>query len=245
VLDSELLRGQILKGDPMQISALALLEHNFDANLRAVTAPTLIVWGKQDTTAPLRTYHVLRERLPVWESALLEGVGHNPMMQAPDRLLARVIPFLDSHELGQLEDKRPGVTPIQQGGCNGQPVRTFEGRWSRLEISGCRQVLIQNAVVESLSVVNSNVELRHVTVEQGTYISEANLRATGSLLLGEKALDINSANVDLAGVELAGTDKSLTVSGKSTLVASVTGVSTNVGRRVFHGRVKLGEGVEW
>jgi hypothetical protein len=94
-------------------------------------------------------------------------------------------------------------------------------------------------------VHNSNVELRHVTVEQGTLVTEGNLRATGSLLLGDKALDLTSANVDLAGVELVGTDKSLTVSGKSTLIASVTGVSTNVGRRVFHGRVKLGEGMEW
>lgn len=245
VLDSELLRGKILKGDPMQISALALLEHNFDGELRAVAAPTLIVWGRQDTTAPLRTYHVLRERLPVWQSTLLDGVGHNPMLQAPDRLLARVIPFLDAHELGPLENRRPGVTPLQQGGCNAQPVRSFEGRWSRLEISGCRQVLIQNAVVESLLVKNSNVELRHVTVEQGTFVSEGSLRATGSLLLGDNALQINSANVDLAGVELVGTDKSLSVSGKSTLIASVTGVSTNVGRRVFHGRVKLGEGSEW
>lgn len=245
VLDSELLRGQVLEGDPMRISALALLEHNFDADLRAVTAPTSIVWGKRDTTAPLRTYHVLRERLPVWESSLLDGVGHNPMLQAPDRLVAGVIPFLDARELGPLENKRPGATPLQQGGCNGQPIRVFEGRWARLEISGCRQVLIQNAVVESLLVHNSNVELRHVTVEQGTLVTEGNLRATGSLLLGDKALDLNSANVDLAGVELVGTDKSLTVSGKSTLIASVTGVSTNVGRRVFHGRVKLGEGMEW
>ncbi len=245
VLESELLRGKVLEGDPMQISALALLEHNFDADLRAVTAPTLLVWGKQDTTAPLRTYHVLRERLPVWESAMLEGVGHNPMAQAPERLLSRVIPFFDTHELGQLENKRPGVAPLQHGGCDGQPVRTFEGRWARLEISGCRQVLIQNAVVESLHVFNSNVELRHVTVEQGTFVSEGNLRATGSLLLGETALGINAANIDLAGVEIAGTDESLTVTGKSSLIASVTGVATNDGRRVVHGRLRLKEGMRW
>lgn len=245
VLGSDLLRARVLQGDPMQISALALLEHNFDADLRAVTAPTLIVWGKRDTTAPLRTYHVLRERLPVWQSTLLDGVAHNPMSQAPDRLLARVIPFLDARELGQLENKRPGVTPLQQGGCNGQSVQSFEGRWSRLEISACRQVLIQNAVIDSLVVHNSNVELRHVTVEHGTYVSQGSLRATGSLLLGETALDIYSANVDLAGVEVVGTGKSLSVSGKSSLIGSVTGVATNGGRRVVHGRVRLGEGMEW
>lgn len=245
VVDSEMLRGTLLKGDPMQISALALLEHNFDANLRAVTAPTLLVWGKQDTTAPVRTYHVLRERLPVWQSALLDGVGHNPMKQAAERLVARVVPFLDARDLGQFENKRPPVASLQQGGCKGLPVGSFEGRWSRLEISGCRQVLIQNAVIESLLVHNSNVELRHVTIEQGTFVAGGSLRATGSLLLGDKALELNAANVDLAGVELVGTDKSLTVAGKSTLVASVTGISTDVGRRVFHGRVKLGEGMEW
>lgn len=245
VLNSDLLRRQVLKGDPMQIAALALLEHNFDPDLRGVTAPTLLVWGKKDTTAPLRTFVLLRERLPVWESALLDEVGHNPMAQAPDRMVARVLPFLDAHELGQLENKRPGVVPVQQGSCSGQPVRTFEGRWSRLEINGCRQVLIQNAVVESLSVVNSGVELRQVTVEQGTMVTEGNLRATGSLLMGDTALSIHAANVDLAGVEVSGTEKSLVVTGKSTLIGSVTGVATPAGRRVVHGRMKLGEGMEW
>ena len=151
----------------------------------------------------------------------------------------------DARDLGQFENKRPPVASLQQGGCKGLPVGSFEGRWSRLEISGCRQVLIQNAVIESLLVHNSNVELRHVTIEQGTFVAGGSLRATGSLLLGDKALELNAANVDLAGVELVGTDKSLTVAGKSTLVASVTGISTDVGRRVFHGRVKLGEGMEW
>lgn len=245
VLSSQLLRGKVLSGDPMRIAALALLEHNFDEDMRNTAAPTLLIWGSQDTTAPLRTYHVLRERLPVWESAVLDGVGHNPMTGAPAKVSERLTAFFDTSELGTFENKRPGVELQRQGACTGQPVRTFQGRWSRLEIRGCRQVLIQDAVIESLFIENSSVELRHVTVEQGTYVDQGILRATGSLFTGETALKLHASNVDLAGVEVAGTGRSLEVLGESSLIASVSGASTSVGRKSLHGRLKLAQGTVW
>lgn len=245
VLSSELLREKVLSADPMRIAALALLEHNFDAELRDTKAPTLLIWGRQDTTAPLRTYHVLRERLPVWESTVLPGVGHNPMSEAPLKVSERLTAFFDTSELGTFESKRPGVELQRQGGCNGQPVRTFQGRWDRLEIRGCRQVLIQDAVIESLLIENSSVELRHVTVEQGTEVDQGILRATGSLFTGETALRLHASNVDLAGVEVAGTGRSLEVVGESSLIASVSGASTDIGRKPLHGRLKLARGTVW
>ncbi len=245
VLDNGLLRRSVLSGDPMRIAALALLEHNFDTELRSVEAPTLLIWGQQDTTAPVRTFHVLEERLPIWGSALLDGVGHNPIAGVPHVVSALMAKFLDKPELGVPEHERTGATTVQQGACVKEAARTFEGRWARLEINGCRQVLIRDAVIDSLAIYNSNVELRHVTVEHGTYVQQGYVRATGSLLMGETAFHLHAANVDLAGVEIVGTERSVVVIGESSMITSVSGVTGTMGRQSLHGRVKLTQGTVW
>ncbi|HVR62195.1 MAG TPA: alpha/beta hydrolase, partial [Polyangia bacterium] len=84
------LRQQILRGDPGAIAALGLVLHNFGPALAAVRAPTLLVWGGDDNVAPPRTGQLLVDRLARAELVVLDGVGHDPMADAPARLLAPV-----------------------------------------------------------------------------------------------------------------------------------------------------------
>lgn len=245
ILNSAMLRRKVLGGDSLQIAALALLEHNFDPDLHAVKAPTLLLWGREDSTAPVRTFHVLRERLPIAKSVLWAGVEHNPMATAPERVLEELVPFLSAPNVPAVENTRPGPGAAKSGACNGEPTQTFEGRWATLDIRNCRQVLIQNAVVDELIVSSSTVELRHVTVEHGTQVIEGRLRATGSLLLGDNALVLRQANVDLAGVEVVGNTLSLWVTGDSNVLASVSGAATYGARNPLHGRHRLAAGTTW
>lgn len=246
VLANRLLRQQVLSGDPMQIAALSLLEHNFDTDLSQLRSPSLLIWGDQDMTAPLRTFHVLRERLPVWQSNLLGGVGHNPMAESPAQVGQLLLRFFDAEQLGSLEPKRPGLTITRQGSCAGQPVALFEGYYAKLDITQCREVMIRNAVVDSLEVRNSNVELRSVTIEQGISVKDGNVRATGSLIRGEVAMKLENSMVDLAGVELVGTELAVSVKGSAILLGSVSGVTTTrAGRHAIHGRHRLGNGTQW
>lgn len=246
VLANRLLRQQVLDGDPMQIAALALLEHNFDSDLSTIQSPTLLVWGEQDMTAPVRTFHLLRERLPVWESNLLPGIGHNPMTVAPVRMSQLLLRFFDAEQLGRLEPKRPGLTLTQQGKCVGQPVALFEGHFDTVDINECREVMIRNAVVQTLNVRNSNVEMRSVTIEGGATVQDSNLRATGSVVRGETALRLQNSTFDMAGVEVVGTQLAVSVKGSATILGSVSGVTTTrAGRHPIHGRHRLGDGTQW
>lgn len=246
VLSNAMLRGQVLNGDPMKIAALSLVEHSFDRELSALSSPTLLMWGDQDMTAPLRTFHLLRERLPVWESHLLPGVGHNPMTASPARVSQQLLRFFDAPQLGSLEPKRPGPSTARQGVCSGQPAALFEGNYSTLDITQCREVMVRNAVVGTLRVRNSNVELRSVTVEQGVSLWESHARATGGIVRGEVALELHDSSIDMAGVEVLGTELAVSVKGSAIILGSVSGVTTTrAGRHPIHGRHRLADGTQW
>ena len=50
-----------------------------------------IVWGDQDPIAVVAMAHRLAERRPDATLRVLEGIGHYPMLEAPDRLAEAVL----------------------------------------------------------------------------------------------------------------------------------------------------------
>ncbi|MEP7105211.1 MAG: alpha/beta hydrolase [Chloroflexota bacterium] len=55
--------------------------------LPAIKAPTLIVHGARDRLVPVAAVRDLVRRRPDWQLEVLEGVGHMPMLETPDRFL--------------------------------------------------------------------------------------------------------------------------------------------------------------
>jgi pimeloyl-ACP methyl ester carboxylesterase len=53
-----------------------------------VTAPTLVIHGARDIVIPLAAARELVRRRPDWTLHVLEGVGHVPMIEAPEAFLA-------------------------------------------------------------------------------------------------------------------------------------------------------------
>ena len=60
--------------------------------------PTLVVFGSADAYLPARVAESQRTRFPRAEVHLLDGCGHWPFVDDPDRVAALVIPFLASME---------------------------------------------------------------------------------------------------------------------------------------------------
>lgn len=56
----------------------------------AITAPTLLVWGVEDRLVGRSTMDAVVERRPDWQRVDLDGLGHVPMLEDPDRWLAVV-----------------------------------------------------------------------------------------------------------------------------------------------------------
>jgi pimeloyl-ACP methyl ester carboxylesterase len=63
------------------------------ADLPAVAAPTLLVWGERDRLVPVAAGRVWEALLPRARLVVLPGVGHVPMVEAPEALVAAVAAF--------------------------------------------------------------------------------------------------------------------------------------------------------
>jgi pimeloyl-ACP methyl ester carboxylesterase len=67
--------------------AFRMADPRFWTRVSAIRAPTLIIHGALDRLIPLSAARELHRRRPDWRLEVLDGVGHVPMMEAPDRFM--------------------------------------------------------------------------------------------------------------------------------------------------------------
>ncbi len=84
------------KAGPRTIVKAAMELKNTDlrAKLRRIQAPTLIVWGENDTVTPRKMADVLRQAIPGAEFKLMKRVGHSPMWERPAEFNQTLLHFL-------------------------------------------------------------------------------------------------------------------------------------------------------
>jgi len=58
---------------------------SLEARIRGLQTPSLIVWGDKDRAINVGTAEVLHGLLPKSEVVIMQGIGHLPMMEAPER----------------------------------------------------------------------------------------------------------------------------------------------------------------
>jgi pimeloyl-ACP methyl ester carboxylesterase len=73
----------------------------WEAGHRTVAAPTLILWGEHDRLVPRAQGERLAREMPRARLVVLADLAHSPQLEAPERVLERLIPFL----------KDPGCRP--------------------------------------------------------------------------------------------------------------------------------------
>jgi pimeloyl-ACP methyl ester carboxylesterase len=69
---------------------LRMADPRFWTRMKKVEAPTLVVHGELDRLIPVVAARDLVRRRPDWSLEVIEGVGHVPMMEAPD-LFSKVV----------------------------------------------------------------------------------------------------------------------------------------------------------
>lgn len=76
--------------------ALRMADPRFWGRVKQVKAPTLVVHGDRDRLIPLSAARDLVRRRPDWTLEVLEGVGHVPMIETPDRFVRVVNQWMAS-----------------------------------------------------------------------------------------------------------------------------------------------------
>lgn len=61
--------------------------------------PTLLVWGAKDSIVPVEIGQRLAAAMPQASLTVMEGIGHQPMWEAPEAFHAAIAPFLEAEPL--------------------------------------------------------------------------------------------------------------------------------------------------
>jgi pimeloyl-ACP methyl ester carboxylesterase len=92
------LRKQYGKAQPLWSS----LEHveewetRYAPRLSSVTAPTLLIWGRDDCFLPLSAGEALHRTIPGSRLVVIPDAGHLPMWERPDKVNRLITKFLSS-----------------------------------------------------------------------------------------------------------------------------------------------------
>ena len=67
--------------------------------MHSIDRPVLLVHGERDRLVSVAAARAVPAQNPDWETHFLPGVGHTPQLEVPDQVRARVIPWLEAHDL--------------------------------------------------------------------------------------------------------------------------------------------------
>lgn len=217
VLATAASRERVLGGDPGQIAALALVQTDFSLILPQVRTPTWLIWGDQDQIAPIRIATILDWNLKTSRQTVLQGLGHTPMHDDPQRFLAALQQSLSVSMENSAIPLISSSTPVDAV-CDQQHGRVFSGNLGHLQINGCTDVLISDAQVKKLSVVDSQVviertSLGHDAQEIAIQTLRSNVTLSGADIKGKVGIQVDQSRLDLAGVRFLETPVVVTATG--------------------------------
>ena len=72
-----------------------------EAKLRPIDRPACVVWGAEDPYLPKTMAPAMRDCFPSAEVHVLDGLGHWPFVDDPERVRSIVIPFLKRQLTGE------------------------------------------------------------------------------------------------------------------------------------------------
>ena len=224
------LREKLLQNDPVKIAGLMVALEDMSREIPKIRTETLVIWGKQDTIAPLRTGKLLAHVLPHAQLAVIERAAHAPMQQTPDQFRDLLDAFL-RQGLAPAPAKRRELTRRGSVSCDRQNGLVYEGAYDQLTLHGCRNVHIGAARVRELRVLDSSVTIEDSDIggdSGGLTASNASIEMTNGRIRGPVAITLLASRLDLAGVQVEG--RRAAVEGLDSGAAIVSSVVFSISR---------------
>jgi len=243
-------RQRLLRGDPNAIAAMALVEHDLSRGLRAIKAPTLVIWSSDDRIAPLRSGQAIASAVPGGRLVVIDDAGHAPQVTQPERFNA----LLRDELRGTLELK-PYAQPLapptgeRRGSCVSERGRQFSGDYAEISLRGCVDVDISDARVGRLFAALSQARVVNSHIRDGVEAHDSRLEFTGGSLGGDPPLFLDETTVDAAALRFLPRGRTVASNYAETTVTlrlSVSELSRGSGEpRYVHQILRLVEDQSW
>jgi len=228
-----------LFGDsPPVRAATSLLSFDFGPAIAELSAPTLILWGKEDDVVPPRIAHLLKDRITPSELVFIDGGGHAIVRDQPKSVAEHAVEFLDRRTIDPEKLRAPNVS-ARVGRCDGQKDVILEGDFARIEVHNCRHIWIDHARARSIEIVDSEGRIDNSEVSDGVVVKTSQLSVTGGTLRGRRAIQLTDSKLDIAGVAIEGSEAAVYALSDVELVFSVSALKSPLNERTYHEEVSL------
>jgi pimeloyl-ACP methyl ester carboxylesterase len=226
-IGSASLRRKLFNADPAKIAGLALSNEDFCHLIERVAAPTLILWGAEDTVTPIRTGKVLSAKIPNAHLKIIPNVGHCPMLEQPEQFKRLILSALSKT---QIKNRAPKVRINDRiGRCDNKNGVLFSGAYRHVEVRNSRDVRLVNVRAESLTISGSEVTIETSQIEGNEVaikLNHSSLTATAVNLAADIAILATRSRMDLAGVNIIGRKSAVYANDNSTIIFSVSHVES-------------------
>ncbi|MBN1839275.1 MAG: alpha/beta hydrolase [Campylobacterales bacterium] len=235
VLNSPTLRESVLGGTPATIAAVALVQTSFNTIPQSVLQKTTIIWGKRDEIAPVQTGYVLDKLMPHSTLAILPEAAHVPMLSHEREFYAVLLAHLEGKMV---------ATPPPKMGKDAYTIKVrhvsnqrYSGRIKNLVIYDSQKVVIENAIVENLSLFNAEVEILNSVIENKDAplrVENSALSIVASDIVG--SFKLYNSRLNLAGVKMQSRAKPIVAVTPSRVIYSLSEINA----KRIHGKEILG-----
>lgn len=213
MMSNAVAREYLYKDRATMNAALGLVYEDFSLAAREVSVATHIIWGDQDSVAPIRTGTVLADLLPNAELHTIIGAGHVPMTDNFETFMATLNYAIENEPRARQAQKRllavNNELPIKKTArCLDRDNQVFTGHYQSLQLKNCRAVVLHNLVAESIVLVGSEVSLENVQLRStGTALLAVDSVVTATLLQVDAkiGLSLDGSYLDIAGATFATT----------------------------------------
>jgi hypothetical protein len=162
VLQSPELRASVLGANPMRIAAVALVEENFSGIIQDINTKTTIVWGEDDDVAPLKTGYVLHKLMENSTLKSIPDAKHVPML-THEKAFLQILQEHFRHPKAPMRATIPSQTQSYSVHLKHVTDKTYSGMIESMSIRDSQRVVIKDAFIGELVVVNSDVEIINST----------------------------------------------------------------------------------
>ena len=210
MMSNGLARKYLYKDHATLNAALGLVYEDFSLAAREVEIPTHIIWGDQDSVAPIRTGIVLADLLPNAELHQIFEAGHVPMTDNFESFMQVLNYSLENEPRARQAQKRllavGNEMPIKETvRCDGQENQVFKGHYKSLQFKNCHGIVLRDLVAESIVLVSSDVSLENVQLSSvSTALLAIDSVVTATLLQVDAniGLEVDSSYLDFAGATI-------------------------------------------
>lgn len=254
----------LLSNTPNTNAALSLVEEDFSEAVRNLKHPPIILWGRQDAVAPLRTGKVLTALIDGAQLHVIDGAAHVPMSSHTEIFNALLMTALEPAEPGgnnsSAEDRATFptqatvVAPDDEARdlvCRNESSLEFTGHFRNIALKNCTNITLRNVTAQSLVAKDSLVhaenlhilavekEAQDATGATGVRLTESVLVVTNGRVEAAQAFWLSGSRLDIAGVSIQAAREALVARKSSRIVASLSHISSPVFTGNLHGSYAL------